>query len=250
MFIIGGGTINDSLRKQILYNGAWKKGDLVAIITLASSWDSSYHWSNEEFKKFTGVDALRIDSAALGNRARLDSLEKAKIIFLGGGDQSRFMRLIEGTPVKSIIQKIYRNGGLIAGTSAGAAVMSKKMITGNSLRDTAYSSTFDGVWKGNLELKDGLGLLDSVIIDQHFLARSRHNRLLTAVLDYPSYQCIGIDESTAIVVKNGMATVVGESQVIIFSDPKKIRTTNPGLIAGTDISVSLFLPGEKFRIKK
>ena len=94
------------------------------------------------------------------------------------------MRIIKNTPVKEAIREARNNGALIAGTSAGASVMSKRMITGNALMDTVLSPTFKRLSKGNLELKEGLGLLDSVIIDQHFVVRSRYNRMLSAIMEY------------------------------------------------------------------
>ena len=72
------------------------------------------------------------------------------------------------------------------------------MMTGNQLRDKEYSSAVPVIWRNNIEIVEGLGLLDSVIVDQHFIVRSRNNRLLAAVLDNPKLEGIGIDESTAI----------------------------------------------------
>ena len=111
------------------------------------------------------------------------------------------MNIVLHTPIQTAIQTAYKNGATIAGTSAGAAMMSHYMITGNQLLDdTSYASTFPKLWNNNLEIKEGLSLLDSAIIDMHFIARSRYNRLLTAIAKYPTLPCIGIDEGTAIIV--------------------------------------------------
>lgn len=249
LFIIGGGEISDSLRKEILITADWKKGDMIAAVTLASTWDSAFIYTNEVFKRLTGQDCISIDSASIHNPLTLDSLKKARIIYLGGGDQDRFMNLIKGTVVKQIIREAYYKGAVIAGTSAGASVMSEKMITGNSTRDKDYAATFQEIYTGNLEIKEGLGLLDSVIIDQHFVVRSRYNRMLTAVLDYPGYQCIGINESTAIIVTNKKAKVTGESQVILFSQPTGRKKLN-GYLGANKIQLSVFLPGDQFHIKR
>ncbi|MFT3932253.1 MAG: cyanophycinase [Chitinophagaceae bacterium] len=251
LFIIGGGEISDSFRLQILKTGNWKKGDLIAAVTLASGYgDSAYIWMNDDFKKLTGEDCLKVDSASVHDTQTITALKKAKIIFLGGGDQERFMRLIENTPIKKIIQEARNNGALIAGTSAGASVMSESMITGNALMDTILSSTFKRLSKGNLELKEGLGLLDSVIIDQHFVVRSRYNRMLSAIMEHPNYNCIGINESTAIIVDSGWATVAGQSQVIVFSSPKNVHVTANKSFAASSIQLAVYVAGEKFRIKK
>lgn len=75
-------------------------------------------------------------------------LRKSKIIFISGGDQAVMMRLIKGTTIKAAINEAYQNGALISGTSAGASIMSERMITGEGLVDTVYESTFDNIWKG------------------------------------------------------------------------------------------------------
>ena len=250
LFIIGGGTITDSLRAQLLTAGQWKKGDVIAAVTLASGYgDSAYIWMNDDFKKLTGEDCLRFDSAAAHDPEKIAALKTAKIIFLGGGDQERFMRIIRNTRVKETIRAARNNGTLIAGTSAGASVMSEAMITGNALVDTVLSSTFKRLCTGNLELKEGLGLLDSVIIDQHFVVRSRYNRMLSAIMEHPGYNCIGINESTAIIVDNGWATVAGESQAIVFSQPRNVHTTANHTLAASSVQLGVFVAGEKFRIK-
>ncbi len=251
LFIIGGGDRGDSLMMDLIEASGWKPGDLITTITLPSGWgDSAYIWLNDDFKKLTGQNCVKFDSAAVNVPAKIDSLRKSKIIFISGGDQAVMMRLIKGTNIKAAINEAYQNGALIGGTSAGASIMSERMITGNGLVDTVYQSTFDKIWKGNLELTEGLGLLDSVIIDQHFVARSRYNRLLSAVIHNNGLQCIGIDEGTAILVSHGNAKVIGVSQVIEFSNPMEVNITNDTLLAAKQIHVSIYLPGNDFPIKQ
>lgn len=251
LFIIGGGSISDSLRMELLRTANWKKGDIIVSVTLASGVsEESYAAANKAFNKLTGETCVKFDSAAVHDPKKLDSLSKAKIIYLGGGAQDRFMNLIAGTSVQQIILKAYYNGAVIGGTSAGAAVMSKKMVTGNGLRDTAYASTFKILQKGNLEIVKGLGLLDSVIIDQHFVVRSRYSRMLSAIMEYPTYQCFGIDESTAVIVHNGRAKVVGESQVIVFSKPTNIHMGNDNAFAASSVQLSIYVAGESFSVKE
>ena len=251
LFIIGGGSISDSLRMQLLRTAHWKKGDLIIAVTLASGLgDEAYNGTNNAFKRLTGENCVRFDSAAVHNPKKLDSLRKATIIYLGGGSQGRLMELIQGSPVQQIIKQAYYNGAVIGGTSAGAAVMSKKMLTGNGLRDTVYASTYKILQQGNIELKNGLGLLDSVIIDQHFVVRSRYSRMLSAILEYPAYQCFGIDESTAVIIHQGRATVAGESQVIVFAKPENIHTGNDNAFAASSIQLSIYVAGESFVVKE
>lgn len=249
LFIIGGGDRDDSLMQQMIQVSGWKKGDIMVAIPLSSTYDSAYHWINDQLQQMTGQACVRFDSAAIHDVAKLDSLRNAKIIFIGGGDQSRMMKLIEGSTVKKMIQEAYRNGATIGGTSAGAAIMSELMITGNQLLDTLYQSTFPVLRSENVELVEGLGLLDSVIIDMHFVARSRYNRLFSAIMEKPSYQCIGIDEATALIVHGDSATVAGESQVVKIETPDHIKKGKNHLIGADGLDVSIYLPGDKFRIK-
>lgn len=250
LFIIGGGDRDDLLMQKMIEVAGWKKGDIMVAIPLSSTYDSSYYWINDQLQHMTGQACVRFDSAAIYDAAKLDSLRRAKIIFIGGGDQSRMMQLIQGSTVKRIILEAYHHGATVGGTSAGAAIMSERMITGNQLLDTAYESTFPVLRSENLELKEGLGLLDSVIIDMHFITRSRYNRLFSAVMEHPNYQCIGIDEATAIIVHGDSATVAGESQVITIQVPHHIEKGKDHLMGARDLDVSIFLPGDKFRIRK
>ena len=249
LFIIGGGDRDDSLMKLMLDVSGWKPHELITAITLCSAHDSAFFWINDQLEKMTGSRCVKFDSLAVHDEMKLDSLSRSKIIFIGGGDQSRMMKLIEGTAIKKIVQQAYSDGATIGGTSAGASIMTERMITGKQLLDTAYAATFPVIHSGNLELKEGLGLLDSVIIDQHFIARSRYNRMLSAILENPEYQCIGIDEAAAIIVRSDSATVAGESQVVVIENPGAVTKGNNHLIAGKNIHVSVYLPGEKFRIK-
>ena len=178
-------------------------------------------------------------------------MQNAKLIYITGGDQSRFMDIVLHTAVQQAIKNAYKNGATIAGTSAGAAMMSYYMVTGNQLLgDTTYHSTFPKLWNGNIEIKEGLGLLDSAIIDQHFVARSRYNRMLTAIAQYPTLPCIGIDEGTAIIVHGNSAKVAGTSQVIVFSHPENLRTNNKGYIKFDDVKMSIYTDGDSFLLKQ
>jgi cyanophycinase len=159
------------------------------------------------------------------------------------------MKVVLGTPVYDAIHEAYKNGATIAGTSAGAAVMSKYMITGRELRgDTTYNSTFKKVWDKNIEFTEGLGLINSAIIDQHFIARSRYNRLLSALAQFPDWPSIGIDEATAIIVQGNKVSVAGESQVVVLSKPKDLKITDKGLIKLKNVQFSIYTAGDVFSL--
>lgn len=94
-----------------------------------------------------------------------------------------------------------------------------------------------------------MGFITKAIIDQHFIKRSRYNRLLGLLGDHPEKTLIGIDESTAIIVKKNRAEVVGESQVVVVSRPKKLKVFSTDKIAFKNARLSLFSAGDQFKIK-
>jgi cyanophycinase len=124
------------------------------------------------------------------------------------------------------------------------------MITGNSKRDTISSTALKGIWTGSVEYAEGLCLLDSVVIDQHFVVRSRYNRMLSGLLDHTRYQFVGINESTAVIVRGQEAVVTGESQVIVMEQPQRIRRLKQGDTGAQRIQLSVYLPGDRFRLKR
>lgn len=237
--------------KRIIQEAGLRDGGYGVVLPMSSSSDSSVYYACEPFRK-AGIATLVGLSFRKGEQPdqdKLDSVRRARLIYITGGDQNRFMDVVEGTPIAEVIREAYRNGAVVAGTSAGAAVMSEKMTTGNQLRDTTYSSTFKVIESENLEIKPGLGLITGVLIDQHFLIRSRHNRLLTGVIDYPDHKGIGIDESTAIVVKGNEAEVIGLSQVIVIENPSKSRLLQSRKLGANGLLLSIHLPGERFSIR-
>ena len=159
------------------------------------------------------------------------------------------MNVVANTPVYNSIHKAFQNGSIIAGTSAGAAVMSEKMITGNQKLEKEYSGTFDNIRYDNLETTPGLGLVTNAIIDQHFLRRSRYNRLISAMVEFPYLAGIGIDESTAIIVDDNTISVVGESEVIVMKNPKGIQKLKQNkLISMKKMEMSIYVAGQQFKI--
>jgi cyanophycinase len=172
------------------------------------------------------------------------------LIFISGGDQARFMDAIAGTPIQKTIHEAFENGSLIAGTSAGAAVMSHKMITGNELKHPGDSATFITMEDKNVEIREGLGMLETVIIDQHFIKRKRLNRLVSVCIENPENICAGIDESTALLVEGNTATVYGLNQVVVLHPRSREVKVENGLLGVRDIQLDVLLPGESFSINK
>jgi cyanophycinase len=135
------------------------------------------------------------------------ALENVRAVFFSGGDQLRITSQIGGTPISDRIIEIYNQGGIIAGTSAGASMMSETMLVKGP---NAASFRI-----GDVRMAPGLGLLPNVIIDQHFAERGRIGRLIGAVSQNPRELGIGIDEDTAIVVRGEHFDVIGSGAVYL-----------------------------------
>lgn len=248
LFIIGGGDRSNELIKSLLSTAKLSTKDYIVILPMSSAEpDSSYFYIKEDLRPATAnvIANLNFTKDKVTDVKWLDSLKHAKLIFITGGDQSRFMNVVLHTLVVEAIHYAYKRGATIAGTSAGAAVMSKQMLTGKQLSADSSSATFKVIHTNNVELTEGLGLLDKIIIDQHFIVRSRYNRLISVLAMFPSYTCIGIDEATAIIVQGKKITVAGESQVVVLSDPEKL-SIKKGLIKTKDLRFSIYTSGDVF----
>jgi len=252
LFIIGGGSRTAAMLNELVdLSGIRDSGYMFVLPMSSSEPDSAILWTRNDFsvtgiKNITGFNFRKgIEFPA----EKLDSLRNAGLIYISGGDQSRFMEVALNTPVMDAIHEAYSGGAVIAGTSAGAAVMSKKMITGNQIKHPDQENGFLTIEAGNIEIKEGLGLLTDIIVDQHFIKRQRLNRLLAASIENPDQVCIGIDESTAIIVAGNFATVTGESQVIVIKNRGSEKTLNNGLLGQEGLNLCVYLPGQKFRLR-
>ena len=145
----------------------------------------------------------------------LSTLEKATGIFITGGNQLRLSTILGGTPVARAIRRLNSAGVHMAGTSAGAAIISEHMIAGGRSGPSPRES--------GVVLAPGLGLTNRVIIDQHFNKRGRLGRLLAALSFNPFVCGLGIDENTAaFIAPDGNMEVVGHGTVTVI-DPADLR---------------------------
>jgi cyanophycinase len=250
LFIIGGGVRPQPMVETMLSEAGISAADYIAILPWASSEpDSSTFYAKKQFQELGQYFFLDIQPTDMGIKEKKDSLLNAKLIYIPGGDQSIFMKLATSEGYDSLLHQAYNNGALIAGTSAGAAIMSKLMITGTALKETEYFPTFRSLESENLETEMGLSLLPGhIIIDQHFVTRSRYNRLLTAIIEDPSLVGWGIEEATAALVIDNEVTVIGAYQIIVFNNESKKSKSQNGLLGAEKISLSIYLPGEKFKL--
>lgn len=146
-------------------------------------------------------------------------IKKADGVMFSGGDQSRITRMFQGTEIVDILMHRYQNEDfIIAGTSAGAMAMSKVMIKGGSAPESLL--------RGSVKIGSGLGFIDDVIIDTHFVTRGRFGRLMEAVVTHPKTVGIGLGEDTGVLITDGhMIETIG-SNLVVIADSHEVKYTN------------------------
>ncbi len=219
LVVVGGGATNAAVvaRTMELAGG---KSAMVAVLPQASAEPDAGDSSVALWKEYGAKAAVKVDFKDRDAARR--AIESATLIWMPGGDQNRFMTEISGTGLDELIRSRYKAGVIVGGTSAGAAILSKVMITGEA--------DLKNITAGKTITSEGLGLAADVIFDQHFLQRQRGNRLISAVMDHRSLVGIGIDESTAVIMRGSEIEVVGKSAVVVI-DPR--HATIPAAAAGT-----------------
>ena len=155
-------------------------------------------------------------------------LEDCAGIYFTGGDQLRITSVLGGTPVASALYRAYQKGAIIAGTSAGAAIMSETMIVEGEDDESPRRCT--------VKMAPGLGLMKQVVVDMHFSQRGRQGRLLAAIGQNPNSLGIGIDEDTAVIVKDGKIEIIG-SRTVWLVDGRQITYSNVSELAPDEVLV-------------
>ncbi len=255
LFIVGGGGQTPAMVSRFVQLAGGAGSARIVVVPLASG--APLEAGRE---KAADLEALGATATVLLVTREEALQEQAEALVAGatgiwftGGDQARLTAVLQGTPVLRAIRARYRAGAVVGGTSAGAAIMSDSMITGNQLRsppDTSgyYGDTFSSITRASIEIAPGFGFLPGTVVDQHFIARERHNRLLSVVLERPGLLGVGIDESTALEVgPDGTWLVVGLGSVVIY-DARQARITPPDqtLLGVSGLVTHVLPPGSRF----
>lgn len=234
----GGGTTDAIVRRTLELAGG--RNAVVVVLPQSSAVEGA---GDSSVKMWLGAGAKSARTVSFSDQDAKAALESATLIWMPGGDQNRFMKAIEGTGLDEVIRRRYRAGAVVGGTSAGAAVLSASMMTGDAdLQSLASGKTI---------LSKGLGLWGGAIVDQHFLRRQRNNRLLSAVIDNPKLIGVGIDEATAAILRDDRIEVVGRSAVVVFdARDGDVRRANAGEpVAATGIKTSVLREGMTLEVK-
>jgi cyanophycinase len=211
LVICGGGKLPDEIRDRFLSLAGGKDSKLVVIPTAHRSAEIVGPilvdaWKSRGASSVTMLHTRSRDQA--NDPSFVKPLTEATGVWLGGGLQSLLAQAYAGTEVERQLKALLDRGGVVGGSSAGAAVMTRVMITGGRAQ--------------NVMLGEGFDLLPGAIVDQHFLKRKRLQRLQAAVTQYPDLLGFGIDERTAMVVevRSKRLRVLGDSYVLACVPPK------------------------------
>jgi cyanophycinase len=225
LMIVGGGKLPETIRERFFKQAGGKTGKIVVIPTASVDADAknAEEIFIEPWKKLGPASVVLLhakDAATAKAENFAKPLQEATAVWFSGGDQRRLTKAYLDTPVEAALKQLLARGGIIGGTSAGAAIQSEIMITGGTAK---------------AELDRGFGWLPGFIVDQHFLKRDRFERLAGALAEKPGFRGLGIDESTAAYVTGTKIEIIGDSYALLLTPtPQKTLT------------VKILKPGDTF----
>lgn len=250
LIIIGGGEdkrADKKILKEVVHLSGQENAH-IALVTTATNYPLEV---GEEYKRIfyelgaSKLETINIVSRKEANRKQIiRSLDRVSCIFFVGGDQLRISSILGGTEFHNCIKACLEDGVIIAGTSAGASMMSEVMVVEGEEEDAPRKCT--------LKMAPGMGLLEGVIIDQHFNQRGRIGRLLGAVAQNPQTIGVGVDEDTAILVNESRIMEIIGSGVATIVDGKEINYTNISeqypdeALALTNVKIDILPAGYKY----
>uniref|UniRef100_UPI00404AAA85 cyanophycinase n=1 Tax=Flavobacterium sp. TaxID=239 RepID=UPI00404AAA85 len=222
--------------KRIIDESKYQEKSRIEIITTASSIPREV--GPEYMKALQYLDAINTDVLYIETREQANSpevlkrLEMADVVMFTGGDQLRLTSILGGTQFHDLMMHKYINEEFIyAGTSAGAAAASNNMIY--------QGSSSEALLKGEVKITSGLGIINDVVIDTHFVKRGRIGRLFQAVVSNPKVLGIGLGEDTGLLITNNHNMEAIGSGLVILVDGRSVKDTNLTEVAlGQPISIN------------
>ena len=248
---IGGAEDKESRRrilKRFVELCGGKDADIVVIPTASRKPDTGSRYE-DLFDRLDAGRATSIDFLAREDGGRDDylrRLEKASGVFFTGGNQLRISTILGGTAAAKMIRERNAHGVHVAGTSAGASILSEHMI--------AFGKEGSSPRAGSVRLAPGLGLTNRFIIDQHFRQRDRLGRLVAALAYNPFAIGIGLDEDTAafiapdntLEVEGSGAVTVVDADGLEFSSMAEVSLSQPVCLLG--LKVHILVQGATFNL--
>jgi cyanophycinase len=226
----------EGILKRILQESKHRENSRIEIVTTASK--IPIEIGAEYIKALAYLNAKNVDVMYITRREQameqsiLDRLKAADVVFFTGGDQLRLTSILGGTKFHDILLDKYFNSDFVyAGTSAGAAAASQSMIY--------QGSSGEALLKGEVKITSGLGLINSVIIDTHFVQRGRIGRLFQSVVGNPKVLGIGLGEDTGLLILDGTKMEAIGSGLVILVDGREVKDTNlTSIELGQPISIN------------
>lgn len=272
-YLVIAGTQPDGIKKRFVELANRASHGKIIVFPMASNhldqWrtPSVVEAKTEAWKE---LGAREVEHHILTREQALDEentkiLDGANAVWFPGGSQKRLANVLVGTPIHQRILEIYKNGGVIGGSSAGSQVMSEIMITGQQrteIRPYDDPNKTISMLKRELHRYEtleaalvisapGFGFIKSAMIDTHFVAKKRYTRLISIVADNPQLLGIGIDEKTAIIVKpDDTFEVAGERSVIVFdASGAKVHIDSDQAISAYNVTMHILKAGDWFDLK-
>lgn len=221
--------------RRIINESEKREGSRVEVITTASQIPELV--GNEYLKAFNQLNVAKVGLLHIKSReeaahkSHLDRIHKADIVIFTGGDQLRLSAIFGGTEFLQVLKNRYQKEHFVlAGTSAGAAAASTHMIY--------RGQSNDALIKGEVQITAGLGFIDSVIIDTHFVQRGRIGRLLYAVASNPGILGIGLGEDAGLLITEGtMMEAIGSGLIILIDGKNMVETNIYDVELGSPVSI-------------
>lgn len=236
LLVVGGGARPANAMKKFVEWSGGQKSQILVITWASGVPEESFTSLQKQFTESGSGMVVHAATRPLDADKKVQfikQLNSATGVFFSGGDQNRTMDVLADVELLKLIREKYVNGIPFGGTSAGAAVMSDPMMTGD-----ADLKILDGKKVG---VRGGLGLIPNVMFDQHFLVRQRHNRLFGFLIENPKYLGVGIDEDTSVLIEdNRHLRVAGATQVMFVNS----------IGSGGSMKVDFLKAGELFDLKK
>ncbi|MGN6177936.1 MAG: cyanophycinase [Mucilaginibacter sp.] len=221
--------------KRIITESVHKEGSKVEVITTASQIPELV--AGEYIRAFNHLNVTHINTLDIRNREDtnkkefLDRIREADVVMFSGGDQLRLSAIFGGTQFLQILKQRYMHEPfVIAGTSAGAAAASAHMIY--------RGSSNEALIKGHVQITAGLGFIDSVFVDTHFVQRGRIGRLMYAVASNPGILGIGLGEDAGLLITEGtMMEAIGSGLTILVDGRNMVATNIYEVEIGSPVSI-------------
>lgn len=228
--------IQEGILAHVVREAGGKDAKIVIIPTASSIPKEVGRNYMDAFGKLgcTNLEVLNIQSRKKAiTEESIQLVKEADCLMFSGGDQSKITEYIGGTVLHDLMLERLKNdsGFVIAGTSAGAMMMSEEMIAGGSATEALQ--------KGNVLMKKGMGFVPSFIIDSHFVKRGRFGRLAEALATFPHLMGVGLSDDTGVIIKNGSEfRVIGSGMVILFDASNMTHNNHKILREGSAMSLA------------